>query len=159
MRISFSLLARQPTKLLRFRNVELRTQTIATYKFGLCLPEIRQGPIRDCGRGMRKQSKSRCINRLKKYPSIRLRTEWSSYFARKISQNARLLANFRSLAGSGVRSCYYVPTTFVRFKGLVRVSDKIRTICPQRFSKFPSFTAWCSESSCLAALDVKAFRI
>jgi len=28
-------------------------------------------------RGIRKQSKSRCINRLKKYPSIRLRTESS----------------------------------------------------------------------------------
>src|SRR5438445_6190109 len=42
---------------------------------GWCLPEIRHGPILDCGRGIRQQSKSRCINRLKKYPSIRLRTE------------------------------------------------------------------------------------
>jgi hypothetical protein len=32
MRISSSLLARKPTELLRFRNPELRTQTIATHK-------------------------------------------------------------------------------------------------------------------------------
>lgn len=31
MRISSSLLARQPTELLRFRNAELRTQTITTH--------------------------------------------------------------------------------------------------------------------------------
>ncbi len=32
MRISSSLLARQPTELLRFRNAGLRTQTITTHK-------------------------------------------------------------------------------------------------------------------------------
>jgi hypothetical protein len=32
MRISSSLLARQPTELLRFRNAKLRTQTITTHK-------------------------------------------------------------------------------------------------------------------------------
>jgi acyl-coenzyme A thioesterase PaaI-like protein len=32
MRISSSLLARQPTELLRYRNGELRTQTITTHK-------------------------------------------------------------------------------------------------------------------------------
>jgi hypothetical protein len=32
MRISFSLPARKPTELLRFRNAELRTQTITTHK-------------------------------------------------------------------------------------------------------------------------------
>ena len=34
MRISSSLLARQPTELLRFRNAKLRTQTTTTYKVG-----------------------------------------------------------------------------------------------------------------------------
>jgi hypothetical protein len=35
MRISSSLLAQQPTELLRFRNAKLRAQTITTHKVGL----------------------------------------------------------------------------------------------------------------------------
>ena len=42
--------------------------------------KIRHGPIRDCGWRIQKQSKTRSINRLKKYPTIRLRTEGSAGF-------------------------------------------------------------------------------
>src|SRR5882724_7608715 len=79
-----------------------------------CLPEIRQGPISDCGRGIRKQSKSRCINRLKKYPSIRLRTEGLGLSTERFRRNIEVLRSFCRPASGKSKDRYYVFTTVAK---------------------------------------------
>jgi hypothetical protein len=50
-----------------------------------------KGPIPRLWSGTRKQSKSRCINRLKKYPSLRLRTEGLGLSTERFRRNIGVL--------------------------------------------------------------------
>ena len=59
---------------------------------------------------IRKQSKS-CINRLKKYPSIRLRTEGSCLSTNVFAENIGFLCRFCRPASGKCQDRYYVFTT------------------------------------------------